>query len=95
MKLPRDLSGNEVAKLLAHHYGYRVARTKGSHMMLTLTVAGTGMCRSGRWTPSSPASQHSSISPSVKYSKRSLTDKWPPRRMGQARRTNPPPPLNV
>ena len=39
MKLPRDLSGNEVAKLLAHHYGYRVTRTKGSHMMLTLTVA--------------------------------------------------------
>ena len=38
MKLPRDLSGNEVAKLLARHYGYRVTRTKGSHMMLTLTV---------------------------------------------------------
>ena len=38
MKLPRDLSGNEVAKLLARHYSYRVTRTKGSHMMLTLTV---------------------------------------------------------
>ena len=40
MRLPRDLSGNEVAKLLGRHYGYRVARTNGSHMMLTLTVAG-------------------------------------------------------
>ena len=28
MKLPRDLSGNEVAKLLARHYGYRVTRTR-------------------------------------------------------------------
>ena len=28
MRLPRDLSGNEVAKLLGRHYGYRVARTK-------------------------------------------------------------------
>ncbi len=38
MRLPRDLSGNEVARLLARHYGYRVARTRGSHMTLTLTV---------------------------------------------------------
>ena len=29
MKLPRDLSGSEVARLLERHYGYRVARTKG------------------------------------------------------------------
>ena len=40
MKLPRDLSGEEVAGLLARHYGYRVTRTKGSHMTATLTTAG-------------------------------------------------------
>ena len=40
MKLPRDLSGSEVARLLERHYGYRVARTKGSHMTLELTVGG-------------------------------------------------------
>ena len=28
MKLPRDLSGTEVAKLLERHYGYRVDRTR-------------------------------------------------------------------
>lgn len=38
MRLPRDLSGHGVARLLARHYGYRVARTKGSHMTVTLTV---------------------------------------------------------
>ena len=38
MKLPRDLSGNEVARLMVRHYGYRVTRTKGSHMTVTLTV---------------------------------------------------------
>ncbi len=27
MRLPRDLSGSEVARLLARHYGYRVARS--------------------------------------------------------------------
>ena len=26
MKLPRDLSGSEVAKLLESHYGYRLSR---------------------------------------------------------------------
>ena len=40
MKLPLDLAGNEVAKLLTRHYGYRVTRTKGSHMTVTLTVGG-------------------------------------------------------
>ena len=40
MKLPRDLSGSEVARLLERHYGYRVARTKRSHMTLELTVGG-------------------------------------------------------
>ena len=38
MKLPRDLSGKEVAKLLARHYGYRITRTSGSHMTVTLQV---------------------------------------------------------
>ena len=38
MKLPRGLSGSEVARLLARHYGYRVTRTKGSHMTVTLTM---------------------------------------------------------
>ena len=41
MKLPRDLSGSEVAKRLESHYGYRVIRTRGSHMTLELTVGGT------------------------------------------------------
>ena len=40
MKLPRDLLGNEVAKLLMSHYGYREMRTKGSHMTVTLTIDG-------------------------------------------------------
>lgn len=38
MKLPRDLSGNEVANRLRRRYGYRVTRTRGSHMTATLTV---------------------------------------------------------
>ncbi len=38
MKLPRSLSGDEVAKLLARHYGYRTVRTRGSHMTASLTV---------------------------------------------------------
>ena len=40
MKLPRDLSGTEVARRLARHYGYRVTRTRGSHMTVTLTAEG-------------------------------------------------------
>ena len=38
MKLPRDLSGHELARLLARRYGYRRTRTRGSHMTLTLTT---------------------------------------------------------
>ena len=38
MKLPRALSGNELAKRLARTYGYRVTRSRGSHMTATLTV---------------------------------------------------------
>ena len=40
MKLPRDLSGTEVARRLARHYGYRVTRSRGSHMTMTLTAGG-------------------------------------------------------
>ena len=40
MKLPLDLPGNEVAKLLTRHYGCQVTRTKGSHMTVTLTIDG-------------------------------------------------------
>ena len=40
MKLPRDLSGTEVVRRLACHYGYRVTRSRGSHMTATLTVGG-------------------------------------------------------
>ena len=40
MKLPRDLAGQEVARLLARHYGYRVMRNRGSHTTATLTIGG-------------------------------------------------------
>ena len=40
MKLPRDLSGTEVAWRLARDYGYRVTRNRGSHMTVTLTAGG-------------------------------------------------------
>lgn len=36
MKLPRDVSGNELANLL-RKYGYQVTRQTGSHMRLTST----------------------------------------------------------
>jgi predicted RNA binding protein YcfA (HicA-like mRNA interferase family) len=35
MKLPRDLSGRELASLLQQHYGYKVTRQTGSHLRLT------------------------------------------------------------
>ena len=38
MKLPRALSGNELAKRLARIYGYRMTRSRSSHMTVTLTV---------------------------------------------------------
>ena len=37
MRLPRDLSGEKVARLLGGRYGYRVSRSRGSHMTVTLT----------------------------------------------------------
>lgn len=40
MRLPRDLSGEEVARLLARHYGYRVKRNRGSHMTMVRATPG-------------------------------------------------------
>lgn len=39
MRLPRDLSGEELADLLKR-YGYEVTRQTGSHMRLTTTTGG-------------------------------------------------------
>lgn len=36
MKLPLDLSGEEVVKLLNCHFGYELRRSRGSHMTVTL-----------------------------------------------------------
>ena len=38
MRLPRDLSGRDLAKRLERQYGYHVTRTKGSHMTVTRTT---------------------------------------------------------
>ena len=40
MKRPRGLSGTKVVRRLARHYGYRVTRSRGSHMTVTLTAGG-------------------------------------------------------
>ncbi len=34
MKLPRDLSGSELIKLLSKHYGYGRVNQEGSHVIL-------------------------------------------------------------
>ena len=34
MKLPRDLSGVELIKLLCRHFGYRRVKQEGSHAIL-------------------------------------------------------------
>lgn len=39
MKLPRDIGGAELAKLL-ERYGYRISRQTGSHLRLTSTLKG-------------------------------------------------------
>ncbi len=39
MRLPRDISGAELAALIAV-YGYRVSRQTGSHLRLTSTIKG-------------------------------------------------------
>ncbi|HXT87375.1 MAG TPA: type II toxin-antitoxin system HicA family toxin [Verrucomicrobiae bacterium] len=40
MKLPRDLSGSELAHLLAR-YGYEITRQTGSHLRLTSRFKGS------------------------------------------------------
>ena len=35
MKQPRDVSGKELARLLAKHYGYETIRQAGSHVRMT------------------------------------------------------------
>jgi len=39
MKLPRDISGGELAKRL-EKYGYRITRQTGSHIRVTTTLQG-------------------------------------------------------
>ena len=39
MKLPRDLGGEEFARLLSR-YGYKVVRQSGSHMRLVSSIKG-------------------------------------------------------
>ena len=41
MKLPRDLSGDELANLLVRWFDYQVVRTRGSHMSLVLKIGDT------------------------------------------------------
>jgi predicted RNA binding protein YcfA (HicA-like mRNA interferase family) len=38
MKLPRDLGGAELVKLLCRHYGYRRVNQEGSHIILQTEV---------------------------------------------------------
>jgi len=40
LKLPRDLSGEQLARLLRKH-GYEVTRQTGSHMRLTSKIMGS------------------------------------------------------
>lgn len=39
MKLPRDVGGEELARLLSK-YGYEITRQTGSHFRLTTTIKG-------------------------------------------------------
>ena len=40
MKLPRDIGGQELGRLL-RRYGYEITRKTGSHLRLTSTTKGT------------------------------------------------------
>jgi predicted RNA binding protein YcfA (HicA-like mRNA interferase family) len=42
VKLPRDLSGEDLAVLL-RRYGYQVTRQTGSHLRLTSTLKGASI----------------------------------------------------
>lgn len=37
MKVPRDLSGRDLIKVLCRHWGYTVGHQKGSHVILETT----------------------------------------------------------
>lgn len=38
MRLPRDLTGRELAALLHRHFDYEIVRDSGSHVRLSITV---------------------------------------------------------
>ena len=38
MKIPRDLSGREIVKVLCRHWDYRQVHQEGSHMILQTDV---------------------------------------------------------
>lgn len=38
--MPRDISGDELVRLLRRHYGYRVVRQRGSHIRLATDIRG-------------------------------------------------------
>ena len=38
--LPRDMSGDELVRLLRRRYGYRVVRQQGSHVRLVTDLKG-------------------------------------------------------
>ena len=40
MRLPRDMSGEDLAGQLRRRYGYQLVRQRGSHMTLTRTSGG-------------------------------------------------------
>ena len=40
MRMPRDISGDELVRLLRRHYGYEVIRQRGSHIRLETNIAG-------------------------------------------------------
>ena len=39
--LPRDMSGDELVRLLRRRYGYRMVRQRGSHMRLVTNIKGS------------------------------------------------------
>ena len=39
MKLPRDLDGAELVRILCKHYGYRQVNREGSHIILPVETA--------------------------------------------------------
>ncbi len=38
MKIPRDLSGKDLADLLSRHWGYRIIHQQGSHIVLETEI---------------------------------------------------------